>query len=109
VSVTLVSPGNVATEIRRVDNHDVFHPEMPDPIPHWLRISADQAARSIVHALIRRRRDCVLTPLAKIAVRAERLAPLVVKKTINLGRIRGRREPRVTPLSGGTAVRTHLC
>jgi short-subunit dehydrogenase len=99
VSVTLVSPGNVATEIRRVDNNDVLHPDVPDPIPHWLQTSPDHAARAIVNALIHRRRECVLTPLAKIAVAAERVAPIVVEEAIKLGHIQGRPEPGTANLA----------
>lgn len=105
VSVTLVSPGNVATEIRRIDNHDMLHPEVRDPIPSWLQISAERAARTIVQALIHRRRSCVLTRLAKIAVTAERVAPIVVEEAIKLGRINGRREPRSTKPSASAGVR----
>jgi NAD(P)-dependent dehydrogenase (short-subunit alcohol dehydrogenase family) len=94
VSVTLVSPGNVTTNIRRVDNRNLLHPRAKDPIPRWLRITADQAAQRIVKAVLRRRPEVVLTRIAKIAVLMERMAPLVVGEAIKLGHVRGHREPR---------------
>jgi short-subunit dehydrogenase len=106
ISVTLISPGNIATEIRRVDNHDVLHPDAKDPIPRWLQISPEQAARAIVRALISRRAECVLTPLAKLVVTTERVAPSLVTGAIKLGHIQGRHEPRtVKPASAAARSR----
>jgi len=92
-SVTLVTPGNVESEIRRIDNHDVLHAEVPDPTPRWLQISSDRAAREIVDAAIRRRPECKLTWMAKLAVAMERRAPRLLEAVIRLGRISGRTEP----------------
>src|SRR3989442_4215332 len=57
VSVTLVSPGFVDTEIHEVDRRGVRHPEARHPAPAWVRISADRAAPQIVRAVARRRRE----------------------------------------------------
>jgi NAD(P)-dependent dehydrogenase (short-subunit alcohol dehydrogenase family) len=40
VSVTLVSPGTIATDIRRVDNRNQLHRHARDPIPARLQMSA---------------------------------------------------------------------
>ena len=93
VSVTLASPGNVATNIRRVDNRNVLHTQIKDPIPAWLQISPDHAARSIVRAMIQRRPEVVLTRLAKLAIFTERVAPALVSEAIKVGHIQGRNEP----------------
>jgi NAD(P)-dependent dehydrogenase (short-subunit alcohol dehydrogenase family) len=94
ISVTLVSPGNVATNIRRVDNRNVLHPAARDPIPAWLQISASGAAHHIVRAALRRRPEVVLTRLAKLALLAERVSPALVAFTIRRGHVQSRREPR---------------
>jgi short-subunit dehydrogenase len=93
VSVTLVSPGNIATNIRRVDNLNRLHRRAKDPIPAWLAMSPDRAARAIVKAILDRRSEIVLTRLAKLAVLTERIAPGVVTTAIKVGHIRGRKEP----------------
>src|SRR5262249_33710082 len=55
VSVTLVSPGYVESELHRVDNRGVLHPDAPDAVPAWLRMGSARAARQIVAAIARRR------------------------------------------------------
>lgn len=93
VSVTLVSPGNIATNIRRVDNYNVLHRAVRDPIPPWLQLSPDRAARTILKAVLQRRSEVVLTRLAKLAVLSERVAPALVSRVIKAAHIRGRSEP----------------
>ena len=93
ISVVLVSPGNVETEIRKVDNRDILHAELDDPIPAWLRTSADHAAADIVTAMSRNRREAVITPLGKAVVFAERHFPTLVSAIVRRAHIRGRSEP----------------
>ncbi|MGH2356528.1 MAG: SDR family NAD(P)-dependent oxidoreductase, partial [Candidatus Limnocylindria bacterium] len=78
VSVTLVSPGFVESEIRRVDNEGVLRAEAPDTIPAWLRMPAAKAARQIVRAVARRRREVVITGHGKIVVWLQRHVPWLV-------------------------------
>src|SRR5207248_5610512 len=47
VSVTLLSPGFVESEIRLVDNQGQLRAEAPDPA-RWIRMRGDVAARKIV-------------------------------------------------------------
>lgn len=75
VSVTLVSPGFVDSDIRRVDNHGSFHEEAPDPIPAWLRVPTERAARTIVRAIQHRRREVVVTGHGKVLVVLYRHVP----------------------------------
>ena len=54
VSCTLVSPGFVDSDIRRTDNRGSVHATAPDPVPAWLRMPTDQAARIMVSGILRR-------------------------------------------------------
>jgi len=93
VAVTLVSPGFVESEIRRVDNTGAFRTESPEPIPAWLVVSAARAARTIVRAVARRRREVVVTGHGKVAVFLQRHAPWLVAAGIRAFGVRSRREP----------------
>lgn len=75
VGVTLIVPGFIKSEIRRVDNRGVFRPEARDRIPDWLPMAADDAARKIVNAVERRRRVLVLTGHGRLAVFLQRHTP----------------------------------
>jgi short-subunit dehydrogenase len=93
VSVVLISPGFVASEIRQVDNRGVWHPEPAVGPPRWLVMPADRAARQIVRAVARRRREAVITALGKFAVFVQRHVPGLVAMVLRRARIRGRGEP----------------
>ena len=93
VSVTLVSPGFVESEIRRVDNHGALREAAPEPIPAWLVMPAARAARQIVDAVARRRREAVVTPLGRVSVFAQRHAPWAVSAAIRRLGVRSRGEP----------------
>ena len=93
VSVTLVSPGFVESEIRRVDNSGVFQPEGREPVPAWLVVPAARAARSIARAIARRRREVVVTGHGRLAVFAQRHAPWLVAAIIRAAGLRSRPEP----------------
>jgi short-subunit dehydrogenase len=79
VSVTLVSPGFVDSDIRRVDNHGKVHESAPDPVPAWLRMPTDRAARTMVRAIRRRRREVVVTGHGKALVFLYRHAPWLLR------------------------------
>lgn len=92
IGVVLVTPGFVASEIRRVDNRGRLHPDAPDPMPAWLVMSAETAARRIVGALARRPREVVVTVHGKVAVAFARHTPRLVAWLLGRGRV-SRREP----------------
>jgi short-subunit dehydrogenase len=94
VAVTLVSPGYVDSEIRRVDNQGRLQPAAREPVPAWLLVPTEKAARTIVRAVGRRRREVVVTGHAKIAVFFQRHAPWLVARLVRAARIRSRPEPR---------------
>ncbi|MFI4937259.1 MAG: SDR family NAD(P)-dependent oxidoreductase [Candidatus Berkiellales bacterium] len=75
ISVTLVSPGFVKTEIRNVDNQGVFNPDVKDPVPVWLRISATEAADQIISGILKRKREIVVTFHAKVGLLLNRIFP----------------------------------
>jgi short-subunit dehydrogenase len=75
VSVTSVVPGYIESEIRQVDREGVHHADSEDPVPPWLQMPADTAARKIVHAMIRRRRRLVLTGHGKVVLAVQRYLP----------------------------------
>jgi short-subunit dehydrogenase len=68
VGCTLISPGFVDSDIRRVDNHGGLHANARDPIPGWLRMKTDEAARVMVTGILRGRKEVVVTAHAKIIV-----------------------------------------
>jgi NAD(P)-dependent dehydrogenase (short-subunit alcohol dehydrogenase family) len=93
VSVTLVSPGFVESDIRRVDNEGVLRETSPDPAPSFLRMSAARAARQIVRAVARRRREVVITGHGKVFVFLHRHAPWLTSFVIRRFGVRSRGEP----------------
>lgn len=92
VSVTLISPGFVESEIHQVDNRGVHHPDSPDLVPRWLRMPTDRAARLIVRAAAQRRREVVITGHGKAAVFLKRHVPWLVAMGIERLGIQSRRE-----------------
>lgn len=93
VSVTLVSPGFVDTEIHQVDRRGGRHPEARHPAPAWVRMSADRAARQIVRAVARRRREVVVTWLGKLTVFVRRHLPWLYVWAVRTFGIKARSDP----------------
>jgi NAD(P)-dependent dehydrogenase (short-subunit alcohol dehydrogenase family) len=91
VSVTLVNPGFVESEIYQVDNWGTRHPGAPSPVPSWLRMSAPRAARVIARAARRRRGEVGVTRLGKALIFLERHAPGVLSAAARLFPISARR------------------
>jgi short-subunit dehydrogenase len=78
VSVTLVSPGFVESEIRRIDNKGELREDIEDKAPTWLRMPAEQAAKQIAHAIAHREREVVITFHGKAAVFLQRHVPWLI-------------------------------
>jgi short-subunit dehydrogenase len=93
VTVTLVTPGFVGSDIRRVDNAGRLHSAAVDPVPAWLLVPAATAARHIVNAVARRRREVVITGHGKIVVFFQRHAPWLVSRVVRGVGLRSRPEP----------------
>jgi short-subunit dehydrogenase len=92
VAVVLISPGFVTSELHEIDNHGVRHAGVPDPF-HRLRMPAATAARRIVRAVARRRRETIITGHGKFAVFLQRHVPWLIDAGIRRFGIRARREP----------------
>jgi short-subunit dehydrogenase len=93
VAVTLVSPGYVDSEIRRVDNQGRLQTGAPEPVPGWLLVPTEKAARQIVRAIARRRREVVITGHGKAIVFLQRHVPWLVAAVVRRAGIRSRPEP----------------
>jgi len=77
VKVTLISPGFVVSNIRRVDNQGKLHERARDPIPDWIQMSTERAARKILKAVARGKREEIVTLHGKMFVAIERFMPWV--------------------------------
>ncbi len=99
VAVVLISPGFVESEIRQVDNQGLHHAHARDSISPWIRMSARRAARKIVRAAARRRRERVITFHGQVVVFLHDFArPFLVWLVRRL--VRNRPEPRPEPEEG---------
>src|SRR5262249_34841927 len=93
VAVVLVSPGFVESEIGQVDNAGVFRAEQPREAPGWLVMPTARAARQIVRAVARRRREVVITGHGKVAVFLARHAPWLLAALMRRFAVRRPEEP----------------
>ncbi len=93
VAVTLVSPGFVESEIRHVDNRGRWHAEPEAGPPKVLIMPAATAARHIVRAVARRRRESIITRHGKLTVFLQRHVPWLVRAVVGRFGIRGGRRP----------------
>jgi len=85
VSVTLILPGFVASEIYQVDNRGV-RLEAPPPQrtpPSWLLVSTAQTARRIVSATYRRKRTRFVSLHSRIGSAFQRYFPGLVHFAIS--------------------------
>ena len=75
VSVTLIIPGFIKTNIRKTDNNGVFRNDLSDPVPEWLMMSSEKAAKKIYRAVLLGKRELTLTGHAYIGVWLARYFP----------------------------------
>jgi short-subunit dehydrogenase len=79
VKVTLISPGFVDSNIRRIDNEGALHANAEDSVPRWLVMNTDKAVRQILRAVAHGKREAIITTHGKILVALERFAPWVLR------------------------------
>ena len=79
VALTLLSPGFVESNIRRVDNRGRLHADAPEPLPSWLVVNRRNAVRQMLRAVARRQREAVITGHGRLLVAMERLAPWIMR------------------------------
>lgn len=96
VAVTLISPGLIRSDIRITDNQGRVHEGAKDPVPDWIQMPTEKAARKIVRAIQCRRRERILTAHGQVAVWLQRFCPWLVAWF--LGRVKVKtREERLNP------------
>lgn len=83
VSCTTLHPGFVASEIARIDNDGVWHPERTDPRPSNLIWPTDKAAKVMVRAVLKRKRNYVFTGHGKVFVGLQRWFPGLMRFIIS--------------------------
>jgi short-subunit dehydrogenase len=97
VGCTLISPGFVDSDIRRVDNRGGLHPHAKDPVPPWLRMKTEQAARIMVNGILRGKREVVVTFHAKAIIFMARHFPRLTRYLLVRANRGSRPEPRTRP------------
>jgi len=83
VSCTTLHPGFVVSEIARIDNDGVWHPDLPDLRPSSLIWPTDKAAKVMVKAILKRKRIYVFTGHGKIIVWIQRWLPGLMRFIIS--------------------------
>jgi len=94
VSTILISPGFVESEIRSVDNRGQHHEGAKQSMPGYLIMPTAKAARQIVRAIARRKRERVITKVGKTAVFFNRHAPWLITTIVKRSGVSDRREPK---------------
>jgi short-subunit dehydrogenase len=82
VKVTLISPGFVASEIRQVDNQGKLQEGAKDPIPTWIVMKTEKAARQMLRAVAKGKREAIITGHGKALVALERFAPWILRAAL---------------------------
>lgn len=93
IGCTLISPGFVDSNIRRVDNLGGLHSEAKDPVPAWLRMKTARAARVMARGILRGRKEVIVTGHAKIIVFMTRNLPRFTRWAILRANRGARPEP----------------
>jgi NAD(P)-dependent dehydrogenase (short-subunit alcohol dehydrogenase family) len=89
VTCTTLHPGFVESEIARVDNEGIHHPDAADRRPVRLMWPTRRAARVMVRAIHRRRREYVFTGHGRLGAFVGRHFPGVVQRIYPLLPLRG--------------------
>jgi len=97
VKVTLISPGFVASNIRRVDNQGTLHADAKESIPARLVVNTDKAVRQMLLAIARGKHEAIITGHGKALVALARFAPWILRmafRKMAAGRGGYRAEPK---------------
>jgi short-subunit dehydrogenase len=93
VGCTLISPGFVDSDIRRVDNRGGLHPTVADPVPAWLRMKTATAARVMARGILRGRKEVIVTFHAIVIVFVARHFPRLTRWVLTHANRSARPEP----------------
>jgi short-subunit dehydrogenase len=85
VSCTTLHPGFVKSEIARIDNEGVWHPDRNDPRPIKMMWPTEKAAQVMVKAIWRRKRNYIFTAHGKFFIWIQRLFPGLMRKMLAKG------------------------
>lgn len=75
VSLTCINPGLIESDFRMTDNRAEFHPDREDTAPQFLVMPAAKAARHIMRAIDKRKREATITMHGKAVVFVSRHFP----------------------------------
>ncbi len=75
IDVTWINPGIVQSDISRVDNQGVYHPERKDPRPAKLMMKTEVAARKMVRGIYKKESEIIITGHGKVMVWLSRWMP----------------------------------
>jgi short-subunit dehydrogenase len=79
VSVTLISPGFVKTEILKVNNLGQFHENKKITAPDFYMMSAKKASQKIVRAIMQNKRHATISNHGKVSIWLNKLMPVFVR------------------------------
>lgn len=79
ITVTLVSPGFVDSDIRRTNNQGELRADAKDPIPAWLRVPTEPAVRALLRGVDRGQAEVIVTGHGKFIVFLSRHFPGLVR------------------------------
>jgi short-subunit dehydrogenase len=78
VKVTLISPGLIVSNFRRIDNQGNFHEDAPDHAPQWLQMSTKECVRQMLSAIAHGKREKIITGHGKAMVLIGRVSPWAI-------------------------------
>jgi short-subunit dehydrogenase len=90
VSVTHIAPGFVVSEIRKIDNEGQLKVQGKDPIPMWLQMPAETAAKKIAKAIYRRKSERIVTAHGYWIVFFSRHFPKLLNALIQISGVKAR-------------------
>ena len=85
IGVTLISPGLLATDFRRVDNANRFHAQAQDPYAMRSCVAAEQAARSVVRATYLGKREQIISLQGRLLMAVQRFCPWLLRWVFRYG------------------------
>jgi short-subunit dehydrogenase len=94
VSVTMLTPGFVTSEIRQVNNRGQHRPDARDFVPPWLRMPTDRAARQMVSAIHRRKRERIITIHGRLIIWVRQFLPGLYWLAVRMSGNKRRRTPK---------------
>jgi len=92
ISVTTIHPGFVESEIAQVDNAGQFQADRDDKRPAGLMWTSERAARTMVDAVWKRKREFVFTAHGKVAAWLGRHTPSLVHAVITRSGVEYKRD-----------------